>query len=518
MLAMNLLLFMLLWLEPMVLDPMAASISLATFAQDKSLLESIGNAVNEAMKAVSGKRPLPRTVSPPPMPGVQRIVGADPTEEDKARLRAYSKAMCAWIEKSCELSDEQRSKLQELTEKSLNNESRWRDIVGITSNELRGVQAFGPCFPILFTMKTSGVATKFQRQILDSISTTLLTPDQQQRLTATLDERTRFGSAAFREYIISLADNELFLTNEQRVKLSTELGGNRVIHHGLYSFQPQPYYLPYESMRLIIGTWNSIFSKPQQQRLEDLVDSANERNVTFQSSVGLDGWYKQIDEYGAKQRNSFLRAVAVRVAYYELAMGITTEQANLLTVAGKGAAVSAVFNWKETTRATVERMEQQMLRIQGNFAFSSQRMSMEGLDANEIWSQTLKSILSDEQAKQLSARSAAIRRDRAHAVLAMLEQELWLQPEQRKPLLELIETSLPSRDDVQLQSQEYLRDINLLARALFKIPDAKINSVLSEHQQATWKQMKSHFQQQNNYLLIPMRMGGGGGMRIHLSD
>jgi hypothetical protein len=520
---MSLILFTLLWLEPMA-EPLAATVPLAAFAQDKSLFEGIGNAVRDAMKAIGGKEARPRAVAPP-LPAMKNPPGPEQDkQENKARLEAYSNSMRLWIEQTCELSDEQRTKSRELFEKDLDYESWWRDSVAKANNQQqRGNQVFGNCFPILFTMKTGGVATNFQRQINKELQSKVLTADQQQRLKAALDERVQFRSTAFRDYIISLLDKELYLTNDQRAKLSAELNENqRLFDHGLYAFQPQSYYLPYESITTVVRWGNPALTKPQQKLYELTSNTANRtRNaqILFESGSGLEGWYKQIDQVGIEERDTFLRAVAVRIAYYEAEMGITTEQAEQLTVAGKGAAVSALATWKESTRATVDRMEQQMVQMRGNFAFAVGRMTVDGLEKNEIWLNTLKTILPAERVEKLDARSAAIRLARANAVLAMLDHELWLRADQRKPLLELIEPSLPRRDDTLSRNQDYLREIALLAHPLYKIPDAKINPLLNEHQQAAWKQMKSYFRKHDggNYLLVPMKMNGGE-LAVQLSD
>ena len=224
-------------------------------------------------------------------------------------------------------------------------------------------------------------------------------------------------------------------------------------------------------------------------------------------------WYQQVEDASVAQREMLLRLVAVRIAYYTAEMHISPEQSAHLLLAGKGATELSLIDWKESTRLVIDQMQQQMALQRGNFGFGASKMSANDLERQPVWSESINAILSDQHTKGVDARDKANNLARANAVLAMLDQELWLRPEQRQPLLELVENAFPHRSSrATNDSQDYLREIALLAQPLFKIQDEKINTILNESQQAAWKQLKSYFRLQpgSNYLLVSMKNGNFG--------
>jgi rubrerythrin len=313
---------------------------------------------------------------------------------------------------------------------------------------------------------------------------------------------------------VSIIDKELYLTAGQREALTNELASKKdAIQHPLYSFNPQSYYLPYESVsQIITASAGKNFLEPsQKKRLQDLnSNDPNSQHIIFRSEAGAEEWYKQMNEAGRQQRDKYLRAIAVRVSYYQKELELSSGQIEHLTVAGKGAAVRALGDWKESTENTIEQMQQQMAQMQGNFAFGSQNMDTNAIDQNEIWADAIESIMPGAAVARCEERKNANRAAIAATLTALLDSELWLTPDQRQPLQKLVENSLPARSDP-TQNQEYIREIILLAYPLFRTSAEDRDKLLTEPQRDVWKKMESFFQWQkeNNYLQIPLRNQGG---------
>ena len=206
----------------------------------------------------------------------------------------------------------------------------------------------------------------------------------------------------------------------------------------------------------------------------------------FQSSEGPEQWAENIKQAVVTQRTTYLNAAAVRVGYFERTLNLTPEQVEYLTVASKGATTTALADWKESTQRTVDNMIEQMGQMRGNFAFSAQNISVDGLDRNEIWAAAVKTVQADTQSKD---RAAHIQHVRAMTVTALLDQELWLTPTQREEVLKFTEQVMP-KNFAKGSYDDYVRELVLLAYPLHKADEETINKVLTESQLTVWKQLK----------------------------
>ena len=197
----------------------------------------------------------------------------------------------------------------------------------------------------------------------------------------------------------------------------------------------------------------------------------------------------------------------MRVGYFERRLNLTPEQVEYLTVASKGATTSALADWKQSTQQTVDRMVEQMGQMRGNFAFSAQNVSVDGLDNNEIWAEAVRTVNADNKSED---RANHIQHVRAMTVTAFLDQELWLTPAQREDVMKFTEQVMP-KSLAKGSYDDYVRELVLLAYPLHKVSEAKVNEVLTESQLAVWKQLKDFLRlnRGNNYIEIPMKNQGG---------
>lgn len=287
----------------------------------------------------------------------------------------------------------------------------------------------------------------------------------------------------------------------------------RPVEHPLYSFKPQSYYLPYESLSVISSraTGDDVLEPSQKKRLKDLAGTDNNnQQIVFQAASGVEEWHKQMNQAGLKQREQFLRAAAVRVTWYEKELKLSPEQVEYLNNAGKGAAVRALGDWKESTQQTLDQMEQQMAQMGGNFGFGAQSIDTRAIEKNEIWADAVKSVTVGIARDRLEGRSDVDRTASARSVLALFDDELWLSPDQRTALLPMFEKTMP-KDSTPTNYQEYIRDVVLMAHPLFKVKEKERNAIVTEAQGVVWKNLESYFQPQqgNNYVQIPLRNNGG---------
>ena len=492
--------------------------------QDGKLISEIGKLFGDALRELSEEKPAPAQPA-----AVMQAFGAPPQkmapgEADRKkhadRTQALAGVTQSWVTQTCQLDEAQQQQLQQVVTDSLKIEV---ERYATKSNPNRGNVAFGPTTPLLFVHSDNGKTTTVNGQEIDSIgaiySTELLkliqndilNDTQKQQLQTALAERSEFQNAAFREYVVTLFDQELFLTEDQRRQMLEQISArSKKITSPFYSFIAQQYYLPNKSLSEVLSASKADFLDSRQKgRLKDLLaGDGNQNYIMFQSSEGVDQWEETVKQAVPKQRRLYLNAAAVRIGYLERSLKLTPEQVEYLTIASKGATLGALGDWKVSTQQTIDQMKQHMAQAQGNFGFSAQNISVDGLDQNEIWTSAVREVHGD---KQSGERSAAIRRAKAITVTALLDQEMWLMPPQRAAVLEFTEASMP-RNFVKSDYDQYVRELILLAYPLHKATDTKVNEVLSEPQQAVWKQLKAFFQfNQGNANFVQIPLGDQGG-------
>ena len=407
--------------------------------QDGKLISEIGNFFAEALRGFSDDEAKPE----PPV-AVMRALGAQqqkmtPGEADRkehaARTRTLAAAIQSWVTHVCQLDETQQGQLAELVTERLKIEAeRYTKL----DNPNRQNRPFGETTPVLFVQPDS-IGANFSTQMLNLIRERILKDAQKEQLNLADTERRDFQRAAFREYVVALFDQELFLTAEQRQKMLEHFSASPKLKFNspFYSFIAQTYYLPYQPLSGVLSVRDTDFLDPRQnERLKDLTSAnpnGNQNYIMFQSSEGPEQWAENIKLAAMRQRQTYLHAAAVRIGYFEQSLKLTPEQSAYLTVASKGATTVALSDWKEATQQTIDQMQAQMGQMQGNFAFSAQMISIDGLDNNEIWADAVRAVNAHQQ---LGDRSAAIRRAKAGTVTALLDQELWLLPPQRALVLE----------------------------------------------------------------------------------
>jgi hypothetical protein len=476
-------------------------------ADEDSLFLQIGKMIGGAIRGEAEPEVFVRE-----MPANEALLkpGEQDRQDFQKRIQAYSDSVEAWVSSTCQVSDEQKGLLKEIFAAQVKKDL---EAFGKGQDPDQRNKPFPKSFVLFFTRK-DGIATEFSEDVFRVLRKDFLSPEQTGKLDAALTERQTFQRDAYIDFLVSMIDKELYLSAEQRDSLRAHLRGRKTpITHPMYAFQPQDYYLPYESMTTLLSSvpGKSILDPPQKKRLADLTGTdPNNQQVVFQAEEGVEGWYKKMHQLGLKQRELYLRAAAVRIAWYQKELQLSPEQVDHLTIASKGAAIRALADWKESTEQTFEQMQQHLAQAGGNFGFGASLIDTKAIDSNEIWSETLKTMTEGTSNGGMIERTAALKASTGASLLALFDEELWLTPDQRKTLVSQFEKSVPETDQ-SLQYQDYIREVVLMAHPLFLTNEKKRNEVLTPPQQEVWKVMQSFFnyQNQNNYVQIQLRNNNG---------
>ena len=492
-----------------------------TVLPDDNIISEIGNLFGRALRRINEdprEQAVPADAADVFVAPELRLTPRDADRKEHAdRTGALAGAVRTWVNQTCELDAAQQDQVAQLFEKTLAAEA---ERYAKSHDEQRENRPFGETAPILF-VQPSSAGSKFSVALINSIRDAVLTEKQNEMLSAALTERADFQRAAFREFVVSLIDRELFLSEDQRIRMLEQFQRNsKQITQPFYAFVAQPHYLPYQPISDILSPRKAEFlDERQKERLKDLTarnGNGNENYIFFQSSEDPEQWQETIKRAVVSQRKIYLHATAVRIGYLERSLKLSPEQVAWLTVASKGATTDALAEWKETTQATIKQMQEQMGQNRGqDFAWSAQNISIDGIDDNQIWANAV-STLSQEISQD--DRSGFIRRARVGSVVALLDQELWLMPQQRSGVLEFTRAALPHNSSLS-QWDQWIRELLLIAYPLHKANDAEVQAVLGESQMAVWQQLKGFFRwnQGNNYIEIPLK-NQGGSFQVQLNE
>ena len=427
----------------------------------------------------------------------EAIVEAAPPERVKQqrqsttdRLRARLQAMADWIKHQCPLDADQEAALPQLIEETLQQSQRPKP------SNLQQQQVFSsnlqPTSPVLFA-GLNGIGFQISREFIELLHKRLLTESQKKTLSTALDERRRRLQATWKEHLIFLLDEELFLTPEQIAAFNKELAATQV-QHPLYAFQPQPYFLPYESVQKIVSDkmGASFLDENQQAHLKNLLTADPNQNViTIDASMTSDDMAQGIATRSQRQEQHFLLCTAVRIGWYRNIMQLEPEKIRQLEVAAKGAARDAATEWRDSTNNSVENILQNIEQFAGNVSMGVAEPVLNP-DRNQIWAKAIAQILPNAtNDPMLASRDANASRIRAEVLLALLDEELWLTSEQRTSLLPLVAATVPRV--IPKQYPDYFREITLVAYPLTRMDEAPRNAVLTPQQQVVWGQLAAFF-------------------------
>lgn len=399
----------------------------------------------------------------------------------------------SWLGTAAALDEEQRTAIAAAIQQRVPEaaEKHWL----ISHKAVRS--ALANHFPVLFVETKTPLSELLQPITVES----LLREEQSRKLQAALAERREFHFAANRDYALAILDAELFLSPEQRRAwtaegdfLSTQLDEPYFFTH------PSPStYLPYRSIvKIVPPNLLPLFSQEQRQWLTRLeaIAANPPPGLSFRSDEAREEWTARLDAFVRDCRDEVLLKLTLRANELERE-GITQPpDADQLRTAAKGAAVSVSGAIQGSVRESLDAFEARLhrnVRPGGYSIFSASVLNSERdhPETHALWVAARAQLRSVEAGQRLDAsRRDRHRQARDRAVVAMLDRELWLRPEQREQLLPLLSAALPPVESVP-PNREPLRDVTWLAHAFCLTNAAKLQEMLDPVQWNSWRQMQN---------------------------
>lgn len=504
-------------------------------AQAQSELEARAIERRAQQRAIQAQvAPPPAAVAPPadvvgPLI-VQDMLANRPAiaQEDRqqflARVSAYNACALHWFQTEEGLSSpEHKAILQNAMPRldSPADEQLLQSILNDTSRQLP------PWFPGLLVLQHPAETVSTPERLLKNVD-----PRLAQEMVRPLDRacgvHQSFQHDAFLDYAVALLDAELFLSQQQREILRTEIGKSaHFTGHPFYSFSPSTNYLPYQPLvgLVTVTAVKEKLSPAQQQRLSTQNTAANVNRASsilrFSSRDTREAWEAQIDTYVQQLRAETLQVFDLRLDFCAREGQLSEQQLNQLRVAAKGVAVQYSDERRESIRSQLDQLEPQIRQQPGTstFGFGTSTVTPATLLSRPLWTTAWQAVMSSAEKNVDAERQNFNRAARDRAVLALLDQELWLRPEQRDQLLPLVSSVLPPVDSL-TASREQMRDVIWLAHVLSLLEPEQLTPILDAPQLAAWQLMQKSFPQlaNNAYRVAGVRLRSGGQSSIPLMN
>lgn len=314
-------------------------------------------------------------------------------------------------------------------------------------------EAFDSDPPPLFGVGLS--ATSASHKLLDEWRRHVFTDSQLPILERSLANRESAHRLAFRDMTIVVLDEQILLTKAEREQLAQLWNHdsfafeNFPLRYGqrpydfLYSQRPK---VPAEFLRTLNPLQQEFASAWHSEKSETLtiLDDRGRRPATAEANR---------DELAQRGEAAILKTFELQISFLLAAGEVTREQAESLRAAGRLIAGGFVDYWKrEVFRPLEERPRLPRTAtisvdalgpvLDNNWAPRGTR-----LQHYPTWTEALDKVLPEQRSAETLARAEFHAQSRANAVLALLDEELWLQPAQVEALRPLVRFSLPDTLD-----------------------------------------------------------------------
>jgi len=440
-------------------------------------------------------------------------------EQRHARLL---NAVTAWMHAVAAFTPEQRTKLAELTARRLAAQPAPNAMPQVNQG-----QAGQSMAPILYG-GPQGIGRSLAMALVADTLKDVADDQQRQKLQTALQERSAYQRTTFAAYIAQLAGRRLYLTDQQAEKLTALvdqhlLAAGEKSWHPLYSSTPYAYFLPYESL------WTCIPEDARKQVLNEaqtgylaetqkLGDSLDQMHLS--SSQTPEEWLRFVEEASQKLEPWLLAGYRARSQWYRESLQLSAEQSAALQLAALGAASHGLREWRDQCYTTIDQMEDHRQQFAGgNFSFGLSRPDMQSEQGSPsaIWQNAVAALDMQQQALALKDQRKERRRQAdSLCVTALLDQELWLLPEQRETVRQLTLDTLPKQDP--WDAYDYFRDLILFCYPVLLADPEVVKKSLSAEQAEVWQGTAQMFRYNKENRLVELNMQNQGQWNFQLNQ
>ncbi|MBL4882982.1 MAG: hypothetical protein JKY95_00420 [Planctomycetaceae bacterium] len=496
------------WLSIVLMVNLAFFVESAPVLAQKDAADAVKIASKFLESILKGKKEKRgrKVIDAPAVQQMVRPAGANVAAAKKdieirqSRLDAHFAAFAAWVDLTCDLTDEQRVQLNTITKQAIDKSQDAFKKPKPAQNLQNYLYDYSP----IHFVGDQGAAGLVRQASLDKQLLEILNDKQKEKWQLASASRNQELHDRFFQHVLQKADKELFLSSKQKEQITNLFPAQLpLLETGAYAFMPQTFYIPQKSIVTILMHPPVAFKKVQMNRLEDL-KSSNQNSISFQAMDGLSGWHKKLKLNAELNQEKYHRMLDIRISYIATEFEISPDKKHYLEIAGKGAIVKVIAKWKKSTLSQFKSWEQTIQQNPGqNFGFGVAGIQVSALDKHPLWTHAMEKTISKTEYEKLRNQSQdAI----AGCVVAMLDQELWLSADQCNDIQVLLKDA-QSTTGIHSSMQSYANELCLVGVSIHGKKRKEIEAILNEAQLNAFVELKSQFMVQNNYLMIKSRHG-----------
>lgn len=435
--------------------------------------------------------PLAFLVHLAPVPAQDKTPLELELEVRQTRLEAHFEAYAAWVDRQCDLSDEQRSQLNAAIKQGIEKSQELYAKPQPANNNQSHLYDYSPVRFVAIRGAAWGVSQAGLQEYLAKI----LNDKQREKLQAAKTKRRQELHNLFVEYVLHNAGEVLYLTSKQKGQIKPQFPFQHAfLDTGAYSFSPQTHLLQEKSM-------DSLFDRikieldPVQ---ENLLNPSRKQVIRFMRDDGLDGWKKKLQAGVEDQQKKLYQILNSRIDYLKSEYQVDSTGIRYLEVAGKGVIVREISKWEDKISYNFDfwAENRNKLIIPGQFLGVARGIKNDILDQHPLWNHAVEKVISQSIVEQRRMESQAII---AGYATAMLDQELWLSSGQRDDIAALL-LAFPHVEDEHHHGHAF--ELCLVGIAVLGDQQKELRLILNENQLAAFNALQGPFQNQDDYLMI----------------
>lgn len=352
-----------------------------------------------------------------------------------------------------------------------------------------------PCddFPAL--LQLDGGAAARIRDFLDIyLRHSALSAEKKRSLRAAADNQAVFQREALRDFTIAILDEHLYFTSAQRKILQNAfpLPKSQLSPWLFHVDSSVKFYREVPVDQLQAVSLGPEFSSNQSELLQAITGSEDFGTVTLQLPLSAEEWRLKMEEASPQQKRLAYQLAEVQLQYYQQEWQVPELAIFRMRLAAKGAVVFQVDDWKAKMLQENFSFSERFLRIgEGSAVVKGLDMSPERLASHEIWKSSLPLGFGELQRKDHQRREVQRRAALARVVVAMLDSELLLTPQQREGLIPHIAQTLPA--DFERLPAGIGPGVIWLAHAMLKLPAGVRRDILNPEQNSRWEELQQYF-------------------------
>lgn len=447
------------------------------------------------------------------------------------RLTLYLSAWQGWLHDCCSLTPDQQAQVKKLCDQAiLESQQSWHE--RRHEGNMTGLPDYAP----LELTRSPGPSEPTNRTSFQARLRKLLSPDQQKRYATATTARFLRLLDADRARVIAEIDEQLHLSDDQRIRLENELRALiRNSNTSLFGFETNGSPLEYLSPKVVAWRISELdLTAAQRLTMESYFPELQRREANVVRLVlNLKNWEEELTSVASAYIESLNKEMLVRVDEYATLWKLDTRQHQHLQLAAAGAVTRTVSEWRSATmenmHANADSLRQlaedreiavakahavnQLRQMQG-LAIPAPGVSLavpvnaESLDLTRvqnhpIWKRAVAKLRSEIDIPGVQ-RTAWGWDSCVDFALTALNRELWLRDNQLDAMRVLIVAAMPKNIDKVTQPG---RELLYVAIVLKQVSPESLSTVLDTAQLLAWQELANQFDYREDSVQISLRDG-----------